>query len=179
MQYGEKEIETMSNARTNFAISFISSAIQSMIDTQYDEKEISTLLSEPQKLLQKLVNAFFARRNFTFDRKFIFPHVLFRSGYYAYNVNDYKEILSLIKENPPETPTNFDNYVSLLCDKGFKPFYTIENTYSEITYAQENEYSDYGVWHERFYIEDLAEYNAFVLIPSCTNLFLTLASWTF
>lgn len=175
LYYGEKEIETMKNARTIFAISFVSSAVQSLYSTENGEKEFSALLYEPQKLLKKLVNAFFVKRNFMFDRKFIFPHVTFRSGY-SYNVNDYREIFSIIKENPPEKPTNFNDYVSLLSDKGLKPFYCMQTTYSEISYAYENEYSYYGMYRDRIYIKDLADYNAFVQNPSCTNLFLTFAS---
>ena len=174
----DKQIEKLHNARVTLALSFLSFTINILKSTKAGKEEFLSLQSEPQKLLKRLVEIFFTTREFIFDRKFVYPHASLR--YYSereikeHRADTFNKLFQLIKETPADKPVDFEEYVSLLTEKGMLSFFP-SGIEAEVYYSSLGSSLTY-VYNDKVYIRNEYYYYGFIHNQACTNLFLTLAS---
>ena len=174
----DKQIEKIHNARVTLALSFLSFTINILKSTKTGKDEFLSLQTEPQKLLKRLVEIFFTTREFIFDKKFIYPHASVR--YYSereikeHRADTFNKLFQLIKENPADKPVDFEEYVSLLSEKGMFPFFS-SGVEATVSYSSAG-YSPGHVYSDRIYLRNEYYYYGLVHNQACTNLLLTLAS---
>ena len=182
--YSQSEIEKSINARLSLALAFLSLTVKEKTMTLTGRTEFQNLLLDPKNLLRSLIEIFFSSIETTFDQKFLYPHISIHQGYYtdslgAHRSNSFMKILSLIKNNPPEKPIRFSDYISALDDADLPTLYSYRKVDSSASFfiCDENWGGDsFYITKDRIFISRDSHYNDFVQMPALTNLFLTLSS---
>lgn len=184
--YSKKDLDELQNARTSLALSFLSMTVKSLTVTKSGKEEYAKLLIEPQKLLRKLVDVFFNSSDWEFDKKIFFPYLSFRYFYdeemQFYRAENFPKILAVIKENLPEEPMVFSEFVSRLESKNMPHLFSsrcdVDMRYSSCDeYSGYNSYfNEYYVFKDKIFINNSRYYEAFVLEQALTACFLMFSS---
>lgn len=181
--YNDKALERLHSARSTLALAFLLPALRPLLTKKSASAQAAAILSDPKSLYRTLIEQFFTAQNVGFDKKFLYPHVQFRAGYFGNLTDEYREeafsaLLALIKAHPPVTSTNFSAYIEELSQNGLMHFFP-KNVDCECKFSTMGTY--YYQTHpyistDRIFITNENYYRYFIQNSACTNLFLALAS---